>query len=569
MNLILFKPKLLGIKNSVARRGIYSSQNLRDLIILALAAVIMILIYKGTLWAIVHINANPNLLFLPPRYPLGMILALLFFMLCISGMAIAIGSLFHSQDLDLILATPLKQITFFKNKLLYIVVNSSWMPLIFIVPLFLAFGQAYDAPPSYYFLSTLILIPYFFIAASLACIVSLLAGRYIPASRSREVLILVVIACLIIVYMLVDLVSLGFAGAQDNTTITRLVSFLSLADISWMPSHWVAVCMQDFIFRRDANWPAYLPLLFCSAVGLVSLAHIIFAIIHFNAYTNSRNTRRALSYARSYFKSVLRMLFMDSKRTERALVEKEALNFTRDVTHTIQLLMLLGLCAIYIFNLRVFLDIESFPADSREWWQKFFFVSNSSIAAFVTTGFCTRFVFISLSLEGKSLWILQTSPLSLKEILEAKFRSWYLPVAVLGSLVFCAAGLSLGVDRERLLVSLVVSWIICYGIVGIAIGMGARFANFSWEHSSQLAAGFGNMVFMISSIGLIALNLVPACIMLFYNPERLNLSLSPGILQALLIASMLLSMLVLNLLAKRVAIKSGLNSLSRHLDSQV
>src|SRR5205085_1988025 len=107
---------------------------------------------------------------------------------------------------------------------------------------------------------------------------------------------------------------------------------------------------------------------------------------------------------------------------------------------------------------------------------------------------------------------------------------WIFPVALLGAVVFLAAGLSLNIGLITLILSVLVSWCICYGIVGMAIGLGARYANFNWEHSSQLAAGFGNMVFMLSSVTLISLNLIPAGCMLFTHNKVVQPYLVVGML---------------------------------------
>jgi hypothetical protein len=54
-------------------------------------------------------------------------------------------------------------------------------------------------------------------------------------------------------------------------------------------------------------------------------------------------------------------------------------------------------------------------------------------------------------------------------------------------------------------------------VVGLAIGFGALFANFEWEHHSQLAASGGSLFFMIVSIGLVFLNLVPIAALIFIS----------------------------------------------------
>jgi len=52
-------------------------------------------------------------------------------------------------------------------------------------------------------------------------------------------------------------------------------------------------------------------------------------------------------------------------------------------------------------------------------------------------------------------------------------------------------------------------WIVTYGIVGLAIAMGALFVNFGWEHPSQLSASFGSFSYMVASSLLIAFCLLP------------------------------------------------------------
>lgn len=566
MSLVLIKPKWMAIKNSWTRRSLLSGQNARDLIILALGLSVMILIYRGATWALVHINANPDMLFLSPQYPLGMILSLLFFMLFLSGIAVAMGSLFLSDDLDLILASPLKKRIFFFNKLLYIIANSSWMPLIFITPLLLAFGISYQAPLYYYFISILVLLPYFLIAGSLAMLVAVSLARFVPANKSREVLIVVCIALLGLIYLVVDLIKIGFSSTNDTSQLSNLVSFLSIANVPWLPSAWAARCLQDFILPSKSGSLPYIILLYSLSIILTSFAHIIIHLYHHDAYTRTRNIRRAKSYG-SRIAQIISLLLRFFSQTQRAVIKKEVFTFSRDVTHTIQLLMLIGLCAIYIFNLRVFVALENLPADSQSWWQKFFFVSHSSIAAFVTTGFCTRFVFVSLSLEGRSLWILQSSPLRFRDIMRSKFRCWYPLVSLLSTLVFTAAALSLGASINMLLLSTVACWFICYGIVGLAIGLGAKFSNFTWEHSSQLVAGFGNLVFMFASIGLVGINLIPACTMLFAESSPFSIFADSSLNINVFYLAMFTSMLLLNYLVNRIAIQEGERALVKNIDA--
>jgi hypothetical protein len=98
----------------------------------------------------------------------------------------------------------------------------------------------------------------------------------------------------------------------------------------------------------------------------------------------------------------------------------------------------------------------------------------------------------------------------------------------------------------------VLSFFISYGIVGLGIGLGAYFADFSWEHPSQLALSVGGFIFMLSSGALIFLNIVPLGFLL-------RLMLSPNS-SPLLYCEMVATTLVITLLnmgTARLALRLG------------
>ena len=73
--------------------------------------------------------------------------------------------------------------------------------------------------------------------------------------------------------------------------------------------------------------------------------------------------------------------------------------------------------------------------------------------------------------------------------------------------VFAAGAYAVGAAPHFIALKMISSWVICYGIVGLGIGLGAYYANFAWEHSTQLAASFGSLVYMLACVGLISVDL--------------------------------------------------------------
>jgi hypothetical protein len=56
---------------------------------------------------------------------------------------------------------------------------------------------------------------------------------------------------------------------------------------------------------------------------------------------------------------------------------------------------------------------------------------------------------------------------------------------------------------------LIASLILCHGLVTLAIGLGAIFSQFDWEHSTQISTNVGSFVFMVVSIIILALDMIP------------------------------------------------------------
>ena len=82
--------------------------------------------------------------------------------------------------------------------------------------------------------------------------------------------------------------------------------------------------------------------------------------------------------------------------------------------------------------------------------------------------------------------------------------------------------MALDVEEELVLVSGVSGVILCYGLVALGIGMGAVFSQFEWEHPAQISMSLGSFLFMIGSILLLSLNLLPLGLVLgmyYFLPE--------------------------------------------------
>lgn len=558
---LLLQPQWRAMKRRWFKHVDLKSESGRDVVLIVFVVVVMLVIYQGTLWALSKVNENPTLAFLPPSQFLGLVLALLFGMLMISSTLSAVGTLFLSEDLDLVLAAPIGQLSFFLGKVWQVCVVASWMPALFLTPLLIAFGEAYHASFNFYPLAVLAMLPYFVIPGAAGLTLAIGLVLIIPVYRVREMALILFFGFLVCVYFMIDTLSLEWSGMRTAEEMLRIISILSMPTLSWLPSNWVSSALEEILKPSGAEWSLYLAQLYVTVVALLALAYLMLQAFHRLAYARARNKRQGDKPESRALEFLTRNLGRTLDPQFRAMLGKELRVLSRDVSQAVQVVMLLTLSLIYLYHLRVFSAVESFPDSVRMWWKSFLFLGNVCMGAFITTAICTRLVYPSISLEGRSFWVVQASPVLVRRLLRIKFWCWFVPVAFVSSLFFASGAFAIGADWRMIIISAISSLVMCWGIVGVAIGLGAVFAHFDWDHPSQLAAGFGSFVFMLCSIILIFLNMTPGMLLLFSNSE--TVSIAPQRVYIAIAATSVLLILV-NIQATRLALKHGERVLRDH-----
>lgn len=563
---VLLQPRYIAFRNRWRGHSFSKRQVFRDLVLVGFAVFVTVAIYWGTLLGLQKIQSFVALAYLPPNVPLGLILLILSCMLILSNSVAALGSLFLARDLELILASPLSRPRFFFGRALDIGLSSSWMVVTFAAPVLVAFGHAYGASGRYYLVALLTLLPFLLIPLALGLIAVSLFTAIIPANRTREVLFVIGLLVLAVLNSLFEFLGSTVDILNDVQEVLRVLSVVSLPNRPWLPSHWMGSALGELLMPAGKAIGPYVGLLYSAAVTSVAAAYLVVRTLHSGAYSRARSSRRGLSLRSSRAQRWLIRLTPFLTQPQRAVLGKEYRVFTRDLGQALQLLLLLGLCMLYLYNFRVLHAVKGLPESTQLWWRGFLVVSNLSMGAFVVSAVCTRFVFPSLSLEGQSWWVLKTAPVTVREILEAKFRCWIGPVVAISAVIFASGAFAIGAPPPTVLITVGVSAVICYGLVGLAIGLGAVFANFEWEHSSQLAASFGSLVFMLCSTILIAFNIAPAMVLIFlrtliafgYSFSPLEWYVAVGTSGALLI--------YINFVAVRAALRAGERALSAKLE---
>ena len=156
----------------------------------------------------------------------------------------------------------------------------------------------------------------------------------------------------------------------------------------------------------------------------------------------------------------------------RLLIIKDVRLFRRDPVQWSQFLIFFGFLALYFLNTRRL----SYDVNYITWVNIISFL-NLAVVGLILSTFTTRFIFPMISLEGRRFWILGRLPVGRDMILWSKFL-----FAALGSLVPCMtlivlSDLMLGVSHLVIWVHMLACVLLCSGLSGIAVGLGAKMPN--------------------------------------------------------------------------------------------
>jgi len=563
---VLLRPKIVAFQNRWKTGIVRKSQLGRDIVIGGFSLLIMVTIYQLTILALQTIAANIDIAYFPPSLPLGLVFLFLLAMLLLSSAVTALGTFFLNHDLNLLLTSPVRPSSFFWGKYLEVFFSASWMALVFGMPLVLGFAVFYEASFSFYVFTALLIIPYFLIPTALATGLVIAFTSIVPVNRTKEIMIALCMLLLVGAYFLVQLFDIENSSVSNTDDILRIVSLLSLPNTDWAPSFWLAASLGELLDASGRGlWP-YVVLLYSGAIAAVSFAYLAVRILHGNAYSRSNSSSGSVQTKNRFFRHLVIKSTPFIPAQYRAVFSKEYKLFTRDMAQAIQLLLLLGICIVYLYNFRLLHSVEGLPEATRLWWRGFLLISNLAMGAFVIAAICTRFVFPSLSLEGQSYWLFQNSPMTIADILKAKFICWLIPVSLISSIIFVSGSFAIDSNFQLILINAISSCIISYGIVGLAVGFGAFFSRFDWDHPSQLAASFGSLIFMLFSSILIFLNILPITLLIVLGGIQYENPNFPALHWYSATIATLTIMAYLNICSTRWSLKLGERSLLEKLE---
>ena len=497
----------------------------------SLSLAIAISLFAGGLTAFDRIRIGAASQVLYAGALLSLLFALLIAALFMLDLAAAARAFFSSDDLQLLLSSPLTPRHLFAARLLEVLCAPIWLIVSVVVPLGAAFTIANGGGWRLASGLILVVLPLFAIPALLAAALVHLFLALLPFTRIRRVLYAAALACLIGLYLMAGQskpIILSLAPRNGSEDLLQLMRTIERTQHPWLPSYWAAEGAASILEGRYAEFGAHLLSLYAAAGGLLILVYLLFQRLHLRAFSNVCSGDPALRLPSRGAQTLLRRCLPFSTPPFRAVFSKEIKTFSRDVTRTFHLLLLIGIALFYLSGIDMLQHNLILPAAAQIWWKTILILLNVMMSIFVVTAVSARFVLSSVASEGRTFWIVAASPLAPLAFLKAKFASWFVPVALVAAVLNAAGAMAIDAEPAVIGATALAGAILAYGVVGLGVGLGAYFCTPQPDLSIRFSIGFSSAAFMFAVSVLGILNLVPAMVLVFlYTMHLFGNPLSP------------------------------------------
>lgn len=415
--------------------------------------------------------------------------------LAFSGLVTSLSTFFLSEDLRLLVAAPVRADRLFYSRFSRTIVQASWMVVTFLLPVLVGVGVARCAGAPYWIAAAFTVVPFVIIPVTLGCLTTLLLVNVFPARRARDVLMLMgVLFGVVLVLLLRFLQPERLLRVDSLPDVTAFFATLQSPVTPLLPSFWAGEVLFTAL-QGGVDW-LHAGALWTTAAALIVLARVAFGRYYFTGWSKAQEARKA-RFTRLRGLERLSGLLPVSPAARHLLV-KDLKVFLRDTTQWSQLLLLVALMMVYLYNFRV-LDLDRIPYMSGVIKNAYAFV-NLAMGAFVLSAVAVRFVFPAVSAEGAAFWIVRSSPVSMKAFLWSKFWTGLFPVLALAEALTLLSNEFLGADPALKWLAGAAIFCMSFALVGLAAGLGAQYPRFQAENVTQVAGSYGGIAYMILAV---------------------------------------------------------------------
>jgi ABC-2 type transport system permease protein len=438
---------------------------------------------------------------------LSMALIILFSLLIFSSILTSLAKLYLAKDLSLVHSMPVSRNNIFLARWIESTIDSSWMVLIYSLPLFLSYAMVYKAGALYYGMVGLNLLPFCLIASSISALIVTVVAVLLPAGRIRSVFVLLGLLMFILLVVSLRLMKPErFVHPESFISVAFYLKTLETSHSPLLPTTWFFDSLRAALAGSIGRGFYHLALSWSFAGTMIFVITWVSGAVYFKGYSKAQTAASKFFPFHGSKKPKYDFFFNHFSGPARAFVVKEIKTFFRDQTQWSQIFLVVALIIIYLYNFSI-LPLEKSPI-KIEYLQNVISFLNMGLATFVLTAVAARFVFPAVSMEGDAFWIVKSSPVSLRTFLWIKFFVYFLPLLFLSEVLIVVTNLFLHVTPFMMVISALTTFFMVPGIISMGLGLGAIYPDFHSENPAQSVTSLGGLIYMTISLGFIGLVIV-------------------------------------------------------------
>jgi len=434
----------------------------------------------------------------------------MFAMLIFSSMVSAVSTLFLSQDNEIIFSAPVSPAEIYFMRYVTTTFYTSWMMVIFSLPVFGAYGRVFQAGILYWPLMIVCVVATVLIASGLGMGLTVVLVRFFPARQTKDIIFYLSLCFGIFIYIIFRLLRPeDLVNPDKYAHFVEYLSSISQPAGPYVPAAWSANLLSLYLLDREIDW-LLVALLVSGTPSLFFIGE--WAMQHFFSvgFTRSQESFggfRSFTHRGRYRPGATRWIF-----------RKESKTFLRDSAEWSQLFMIAALVVVYLYSFKA-LPVERSPMQT-EYVTNLISFLNVGMTGFIITSLAGRFVFPAVGAETAAFWLIQSSPLSVNRFLLYKFLFYLVPFTVLSLLLVVTSDALLAISGPMWWFSVTASLVICWTVVGMAVGFGALYADFKAENRAAALGGMGALLFLFTAMTVVFLITAGGALPMYHFMKR-------------------------------------------------
>ncbi|NOZ09175.1 MAG: hypothetical protein GXO91_09950 [FCB group bacterium] len=426
--------------------------------------------------------------------------SVIFYLLILSNIITAFSTLYRSREVFFLMTLPLPHRQIFSIKFYENLLYSSWAILLLGLPLTLAYGRIKSIPGAEIGLIYVVgLLPFLVISTALGLCLTMVVVYLSKWFRMRAVFFGLGLTFVLLFSLYLHFSQKGVVMTGEFASfrmLNRYLQNLSQVPFPLIPSHWFSQLFVAAAAEDRGQFVFFAGIMLTNALLFHELSRQLAGGLYFRSFQIMEFSGRKTAPVKPDTPFHFRILQKLAPQT-RGLIQKDLIQFRRTPQQWIQFLFFGFFIAVYLINLSRFdLKMETLAP----FWQRLIYLFNFGFSSFIIAALTSRFVFPLISLEGRGLWVILSSPLRIAKLFRQKFWLAFAVFFTLAEAVSLTSNLFLSRDMPTAVISSIMLLVMSLVLISFSLGFGAVFAQFHESNPLKISSGTGGIITIIASL---------------------------------------------------------------------